>query len=454
MVIDMKKIFAATAALFALAACNKNLPVMQPVTELTATVENGLAKSHLDGNGVLWDANDEISVFALTGGVYANEKFSTADEGASAIFKGPGIDVDENLYALYPYDADAQYSAVNGFKVNADYASQKVVNGTFDKRINLAVGKYAGEKKVSFRNAGALLKFSLTQERADTVRRIELKTADGTPIAFTGEVQVAWNDGSPALSIAADAAKSDIIKLSPAAGAFATGDTYYVWVLPGEYKGISITLVSSTGMTAVKTGSSTLTIARNQIVDLGEVGGLTYKEKEAERKTLHFDFSGDPLEGWPTADKWQNGPGDTTCVYKLDGADYEFLLTECGNASQARVAWVTSKGGLVMFASWRYIGLPALDGFRLVKMSGVSCLTNSTSRKAGIVTAVAPTNEGMTIDTAHTFVPGGESITWAQQGGTYSYNLEDTKPNTVYYFMCTGGGIGASSIDLTYEKAE
>ncbi|MBQ1683680.1 MAG: hypothetical protein II071_05315, partial [Bacteroidales bacterium] len=291
----MKKIFAATAALFALAACNKNLPVMQPVTELTATVEDGLAKSHLDGNGVLWDANDEISVFALTGGVYANEKFSTADEGASAIFKGPGIDVDENLYALYPYDADAQYSAVSGFKVNADYASQKVVNGTFDKRINLAVGKYAGEKKVSFRNAGALLKFSLTQERADTVRRIELKTADGTPIAFTGEVQVAWNDGSPALSLAADAAKSDIIKLSPAAGAFATGDTYYVWVLPGEYKGISITLVSSTGMTAVKAGSSTLTIARNQIVDLGEVGGLTYKEKEAERKTLHFDFSGDPL---------------------------------------------------------------------------------------------------------------------------------------------------------------
>ena len=67
---------------------------------------------------------------------------------------------------------------------------------------------------------------------------------------------------------------------------------------------------------------------------------------------------------------------------------------------------------------------------------------------------MALTNEGTTIEEAHTFVSGGESITWATSGETYSYSLTGTAANTRYYFMCTGGGIGVSSLDLVYEKAE
>ena len=62
---NMKKIFMAAAAILAFAACNKSLPVNGPSTELSATFEAGITKSHLDAFSVIWDANDEISVFSM-----------------------------------------------------------------------------------------------------------------------------------------------------------------------------------------------------------------------------------------------------------------------------------------------------------------------------------------------------------------------------------------------------
>jgi len=447
----MKKIFAAAAALLALAACNKNTPVAEPSMELTATIENGITRSHLDAFDVLWDANDEISVFSMEEGIYQNSKFATAEEGASAVFKGPGITVDENLYSLYPYDADASFNPASGIAISADYTEQRVSAGSFSKGINLAVGKYSGEKNVSFRNVGALLSFTLTQERADTIRRIEIKSNDGTPLAFSGAADIAWNDGNPTMSIAdGGATKADVIRLIPEGDSFNTGDTYYVWVLPGTCNGITVTLVSPTQMTAVKTGVSALTAARNQIVNLGEIGGLEFKAKETEKKTLHFDFSGEPLEGWPTADKWKEAAGEATCIYNLDGEDYEFILTDVKDAIYARVAWTAAKGGLIWWAASRYVGLPALDGYRLIKVSGQMCLGTNAKREAGIGKYVAETG----VLPADAYVTGGEPMKWPTSGEVYTFNLEGTEAGTVYYMVCTNTSVGVSYLDLTYEKAE
>lgn len=186
----------------------------------------------------------------------------------------------------------------------------------------------------------------------------------------------------------------------------------------------------------------------------GEGGG-----QQAETKTLTFDFSGDPLEGWPDTDNWQDGPGNKTCTYPLEGVDYEFLLTDVGNASKARVAWVKAKGGLVLFATWRYVGLPALEGYKLIQVSGVMCLTKSGTRKAGIVKGVPETNKnedgsGKDLVTTHEFVTGGESMGWTDNGVTYTFNLTGTEANTRYYYMCTGAGVGVSKLELVYEKTE
>lgn len=447
---NMKKIFMAAAAILALAACNKNIPVEGPSMELTATMETGTTKSHLDALDVLWDANDEISVFSMEEGIYWNSKFATAEEGSTALFKGPGVTVDENLYALYPYDAEASFSPASGMAISADYTEQKVSSGSFSKGINLAVGKCNGEKNVGFRNVGALLSFTLTQERADTLRRIEIKSNDGQPLVFSGAAGIAWNGGDPTIDIADGATKSDVIRLLPAGESFNTGDTYYVWILPGAYKGITVTLVSPTQMTATRIGESTLSIARNQIVNLGEIGGLTFKARETEKNTLHFDFSGEPQEGWPTADKWKDSAGETTCIYTLDGVNYEFFLTDVKDATLARVAWTAAKGGLIWWAASRYVGLPALDGYRLIKVSGQMCLGTNAKREAGISKYVAETG---TLP-ADAYVTGGEPMKWSNNGEVYTFNLEGTEAGTVYYMVCTNTSVGVSYLDLTYEKAE
>ena len=165
---------------------------------------------------------------------------------------------------------------------------------------------------------------------------------------------------------------------------------------------------------------------------------------------LHFDFTGDPLEGWPTSDNWKTSAGNLTCVYPLDGTDYSFILTDCGNATAARVAWVKSKGGLVLYAAWRYLGLPAIAGYKLTKVSGNLCLANNANRKAGISKNVVESNATGTNE----FVSGGEPIGWTTNGTTYAYNLTGTAANTVYYLTCTNTSIGTSVLDLVYEKVD
>lgn len=453
----MKKILTLAAAALCLAACIKTNSPAEQVTTLTASLESGVTKTHLsveDGIGkVLWDANDQICVFSQETGEYRCTVFSTAEGGGTALFKGPGITLDAKVAAIYPAFEAVSYTEADGILFEVDNTTQKVLDGTFDQQLNIAAGQWTGEKNLSFRNVGALLSFKLTQERADTIRRIELKSNDGTPLCFSGAASVKWVDGAPVITPAAET--SDVVKIVPAGETFQTGETYYVWLLSGQHAaGITLTMISPTQMTAAKVGASALELERNQLVDLGEIGGIEWKAKETEKKALHFDFSGTPLEGWPTTDKWKEAPGELACYYPLDDVNYEFFLTDVGNGTQARVCWDPGKGGLVWYAGWRYLGLPAIEGFRLIKVSGVMCLGTNSKRKAAIVENVAETNVETTIDAAHTFVQGGESAGWTTSGETYTFNLEGTQPNTRYYLLCSATSIGVSSLDLVYEKVE
>lgn len=249
------------------------------------------------------------------------------------------------------------------------------------------------------------------------------------------------------------------------AAADAVADSDYEYVQGGEpqnqrtngmtyYYELSGTQLNTVYWLASPTNASIIKSLRLFYADAdGSEGGADPDpDPTPETRELTFDFSGEPLEGWPTSDKWQDGPGNKNCIYPLDGVNYTFLLTDCGNASQARVGWDTGKGGLTLFATWRYVGLPVLDGFKLIKVSCVNCLSNSSNRKAGIVTNIVADNTGINIITSHTFVSGGESIGWPTNGATYAYNLSGTEAGTMYYILCTGGGVGFSSLTLKYEK--
>lgn len=207
--------------------------------------------------------------------------------------------------------------------------------------------------------------------------------------------------------------------------------------------------------TSVKTYTANIKLTKAFKIEAGKVSEFIYDyekgQPKGETKTLVFDFSSStPLADWPNADNWDTKPGNKVCIYKQGDVDYEFILTDCQNATKARTFWSTDGRGVVMGAVYRYIGMPVLTGYKLISIACVQGTADSASnRMVGVTNTVAATSS-----TPHVFVGGGDSIYWTKKGDTYSYSLTDTVKDTVYYLVCTKGGAGATKITLVYEKVE
>lgn len=181
----------------------------------------------------------------------------------------------------------------------------------------------------------------------------------------------------------------------------------------------------------------------------GEPGG--------ETKVLEFDFTIAPLSGWPTEDKYQYVAGGTKCIYPLDGVNYEFILADCGTATSARVHWnvvegETGKNYLVFKSFYRYCGLPALAGYKLTKIEFVHGTTTSAKRGFGVAKEIEASTIHPDNENGHGYVEGGEPILGLDQGETYTFNLSKTEIGKVYYLYCSAGGVGVSSLKLSYSK--
>ena len=184
---------------------------------------------------------------------------------------------------------------------------------------------------------------------------------------------------------------------------------------------------------------------------------LTYEKDGAEPPTppdppaeedlvLGFDFTGEPLEGWPSTDKYTHVDGGIECVYPLGGTDYTFVLADCGGASSARVYWGSQK--LLLASFYRYLGLPAVPGYKLVKVACTN-VSGNTSAKIQIVKSI--TSSAVHPDDTE-IVDGGSPQTWTENAGAvYTYSLQNTAAGVMYYLYCRATGASISNIELTYK---
>ena len=468
-----RKLLLLSAAASVLAACSLELePQAVPAPaasesfvpgpeSFTASIEiDPLSKAVLDLNDgghpqTFWENSDAISIFTSADGDShsgTSYKFVTS-LGANSTTADFTLDEEKAFgsgmyFASYPYQSNTR--GVNYTGSSETYrmaglqipASQTLVAGTFDKKAALAVAFTESGNALEFKNATALLKFRVA-ESGIISGRIEVDPGDAISGTFRADVNTSTKELS--LETYGQPTCNYVDFTIDGSTPLSTGTDYYVAIRP-------LTLTSDLNIflngNLVKTINSSLLAAvqRNKIYNLGT---LSTPAKPAQ-KVLKFDFSGTAKDGWPVADNWKSGPGEKSCTYPLYGTDYSFFLTDCGNASKARVAWVSDKGGLILYATWRYVGLPAIEGYKLVKVSGTMCLSTNSKRKAAIVKGVAATNSGTTIADAHEFVTRGEEIGWTNIGTTYSFNLSGTEANTVYYFLCTNTSVGVSDLTLTY----
>lgn len=140
---------------------------------------------------------------------------------------------------------------------------------------------------------------------------------------------------------------------------------------------------------------------------------------------LTFGFSSNPGE-WPTT----NSTTTSNYTYTLNEVDYTFALNN-----------VKCNSGYLMLTSVAKLGLPAIEGYKLVKVEATNSSKCSTTTKVKV-----------TSDETGTVIAGGEEQTWATTNTKYTYTLSETEANTMYYLYISNKNCQLVTLELYYEE--
>lgn len=198
-------------------------------------------------------------------------------------------------------------------------------------------------------------------------------------------------------------------------------------------------------------------------------------EPEPGEITLSFDFTVSGLN-WPK-DKttpWSNftnmdsglaldNGGTATenphrrvqCGYVVDGVEYLFTLADADKVIAHNIYLSEGKG--VYSGTYRYFGLPAIEGKKLTKV--VMVQGASTKDPAAFNRGVGITEnvyEYVTLaDVANiVYIAGGEPQNQYTNMETYTYELIGTEANKVYYLASPYNASIIVSMTLTYETSD
>ncbi len=250
----MKKLFYLAAIALAVVACGPEKPDTPdkpdkpddptPVTpvdegpaEFTATFAT-LTKAGFNGTALEWAASDEISVFSGTD--TKNYQYKTSDKGASATFKGEAPKADSYI-AVYPYSADIALES-NAFNVEIP-TNQVAAAGTCASDAIYAVAS-SKTTALEFKNVGVIAAFKVEAEGIQSATI----TAVGMNDRLSGEAKVTVKDGG--FKVASTNLSEDHVTIG---GGLASGQQYYVVILPGTYiEGLTISFKNEAGKIVTK----------------------------------------------------------------------------------------------------------------------------------------------------------------------------------------------------------
>ena len=210
-------------------------------------------------------------------------------------------------------------------------------------------------------------------------------------------------------------------------------------------------VLTVTAKTSLNTYEAEITLKKAFSLTKGEISAFTLDWSKYQTKVLSFDFSGTPLDGWPTT----NASESLGCVYPLNGVNYAFDLTAPASASSGYPYWKTDGTGLIL-TRYRYIGLPAISGYKLTKIVATNGKDAAGSVGVGVANQVEETGIFPDKSGGHGYVTGGTLQSWSATAGIdYTYRLSGTSANTEYYLIGgTSTGNFIKALTLTYEKVE
>lgn len=173
--------------------------------------------------------------------------------------------------------------------------------------------------------------------------------------------------------------------------------------------------------------------------------------RQQNTKFLPFNFNLNP-GGWPEA-KGSHVPGGVSKNFNLGGVNYEFLLETCTmNAAGTSSAIVQSlfwnpsgDARYLIINAARYLGLPVIPGYALIKIDVLHKASSNSKRAIGICSQRYQ-------EKSEAFIDGGEKVTGLDLDKHYIFNFDPSMmdPSNQYFLACLAAGAGFSDIDLFY----
>ena len=228
-----------------------------------------VTKTALSGSSVVWQADDEISVFASNadnaagGAEYTLKDYSSPS--SSATFTGSVAEA-PSYFAVYPYSPSNTFVYSTSTITAAVPVNQVITAGSFAPGAAVVVGKSNMEYEFYFQNAVALLKVTLEEGMGDATK-IEISGNNGEKIA--GAFTAAYN-GSAFTFADADSGTSAVANLTISGGTFTAGKAYYIAIRPTSFtKGLTAKAIFAGDKVAVKTSDAPVELNAGQILPLG-----------------------------------------------------------------------------------------------------------------------------------------------------------------------------------------
>ena len=245
-----------------------------------------------EGNAVVWEPGDAISLFDPS---RINNKFTTEDSGTSADFAGE-VSGQGVYYALYPYNVEA---GISGSVISTVLpSSQEAEKGGFRTGLNLSVAEADAQDRLIFKNACALVKFTLSEGMQDIVKAV-LQGNDGEFLAGPVEIDVSSETPAAVVIEKNGVAAAEELEL---AGTFSAGADYYFVSVPVKLSnGLTLTLLDKEGKVRVRCGASEADLQAGHILNLGTLCSGSFISLEKVDGVYHvYDAPG--LVEWASKD--------------------------------------------------------------------------------------------------------------------------------------------------------
>lgn len=419
----MKKLASILCAAGLVLSCSQ-LPdrVESPVRTLSFRATGEAAtRTSLHGNAVWWSEGDRAAVFSAESAA----AFTASDiEGASCTFTGL-LSGEGPVQALYPYSAEA--TCRNGIISVVLPPVQQAVAGGFDAAAALAVAaaNQAGDP-MSFRNVGALVRFSISAETARDLVAVTLKSTAGTPLSGRADISLAGD--APA---ATPTEGSDEVTLQ---GRFEAGEYCFV-VLPGSHSGLSLTFKKA-ALTGRMTSAFSGAFERSTSSDMGTLAPATWEESaNYEPVTLDIVFSNGTAFVNPFESPDLTKLSASTSSPSFPGTRAEFILP----AAQGGYSCTAfGSKGISRSGSGLVIGQGTGDYFECPAIPGL-CLNRVTLVSGGAIAgACLATDEGGTVTggaVVQSAAAKGETLSWTLYGAERSRAYRIVNASSAFLYI-------------------